>query len=96
MNSIIDNLHLKLSKEESNEIKQKIKVVVENKRNEIANSMNKKILIGMSSNEVENAIGFPDIKDFLKKGNRAYELWTYQSRNKRIYFEESLVVKVEQ
>lgn len=95
LNSIIDDLHLKLSKEESIEIKERIKAVVENKKNEIANSINKKILIGMSSNEVENAIGVPNIKDSLKQGNRAYELWTYTSRNKRIYFEENLVIKVE-
>ena len=57
----------------------------------------KKILIGMSSNEVEDAIGLPIIKDTINKGNRIYELWTYNNRPNlsRVYLEENLVIKVE-
>ena len=48
----------------------------------------------MSSNEVENAICLPALKDMIKKGDRIYELWTYKNL-KRIYFEDNLVIKVE-
>ena len=97
LSPIIDDLYSKLSIEESMEIKEKIKNIVENKKKEIVNSLNKKILIGMSSNEVENAIGLPIIKDTINKGNRIYELWTYNNRPNlsRIYLEENLVIKVE-
>ena len=79
-------------------IKKTIKAIVSNKKAEIENSKNKKILIGMSSNEVETLIGEPDIKDKIYKGNRLYELWTYSAdkKLKKIYFEENLVIKVEQ
>ena len=51
----------------------------------------------MSSNEVEYAIGKPIVKDIVEIGNRIYELWTYEYKNKmkRIYFENNLVIKVE-
>ena len=67
------------------------------KKTEINNALNKKILIGMSSNEVEEAIGLPFIKDVINQGNRLYELWTYNNRPNltRVYFEENLVIKVE-
>ncbi len=97
LNPIINELYSKLSIEDSAKIKQKIENIVENKKKEIENSLNKKILIGMSSNEVENAIGLPIIKDTINQGNRIYELWTYNNRPNltRVYFEESLVIKVE-
>ena len=86
-----------LSIEESAEIKQKIEAIVEDKKQEIKNSLNKKILIGMSSNEVENVIGLPIVKDTISQGSKIYELWTYNNRPNlsRVYFEESLVIKVE-
>jgi len=96
LNLIIDNLYSKLSSEESKKIKDKIKDIVDNKKREIEN-FNKKILLGMSSNEVKNAIGMPDIKDTINKSDRVYELWSYTNRSniKRVYFEENLVIKVE-
>ena len=97
LDTIIDELYFMLSMEESLEIKQKIESLVENKKEEIENSLHKKILIGMSSNEVENAIGLPIIKDTISQGDRVYELWTYNNRPNltRVYFEENLVIKVE-
>ena len=73
-----------------------IKNIVENKLAEIEN-LNKKILVGMSANEVKNAIGLPNIKDNIEKGDRSYQLWTYNNNTKvtKIYFEENLVIKVE-
>jgi len=97
LNPIIEELHSKLSIEESAKIKQKIKKIVENKKKEIENSLNKKILIGMSANEVETSIGRPITVDTIDKGDRIYELWTYNNRPNltRVYFEENLVIKVE-
>ena len=74
-----------------------IENIVQKKKNEIKNSINKKILIGMSANEVENAIGLPNLKDVIEQGNRTYQLWTYKypDKLKRIYLENDLVIKVE-
>ena len=92
---VINELYSKLSSEESNIIKSKIENIVKNKLNEIEN-LNKKILIGMSANEVKNAIGPPIIKDDIEQGGRNYQLWTYNNNNiTRIYFEENLVIKIE-
>ena len=98
LNPVIDELYSKLSLEESIMIKKTIGDIVSNKKEEIENSKNKKILLGMSSNEVETLIGLPNIKDEINKGDRLYELWTYNTttRLKKIYFEENLVIKVEQ
>ena len=94
---IIEELYSKLSLEESNKTKEKIESIVNAKKIEIENALNKKILLGMSSNEVENSIGKPFIKDTIDKGDRIYELWTYKNRPNltRVYFEENLVIKVE-
>ena len=69
----------------------------EKKKLEIKNSIHKKILIGMSANEVMDILGNPTIKDVMEKGERKYELWTYKYPNKikKIYLEDNFVVKVE-
>ena len=97
MDPVIDNLYLQLSSEEAVRVKGRISDIVNMKKAEIENALNKKILIGMSSNEVEEAIGLPFIKDAIEQGDRTYELWTYNNRPNltRVYFEENLVVKVE-
>ena len=97
LTKIIEELYAKLTKEEAIKIKRKIKNIVEEKKIELENSINKKILIGMSSAEVEDAIGAPIIKDTINKGERIYELWTYNNHPSlnRVYFEENLVIKVE-
>ena len=94
---IINDLYEKITDTETKLIKEKIKNIVQNKKNELENSFNKKILIGMSSNEVINSIGEPTLKDIMEKGGRQYELWTYQNskKQKKIYFENNLVIKVE-
>jgi len=97
LEELIDDLYTKLSIEESMQIKQNIQTVVQEKKEEIENSFNKKILIGMSIDDVENALGLPNLKDIIEKGGRKYELWTYKypEKIKRIYFENNLVIKVE-
>jgi len=97
LEELIDDLYTKLSMEESIQIKQNIQAVVQEKRKEIENSINKKILIGMSIDDVENSLGLPNLKDIIEKGGRKYELWTYKypEKIKRIYFENNLVIKVE-
>ena len=97
LDPVIDNLYSQLSSEEAVRVKERISDIVNMKKTEIENALNKKILIGMSSNEVEEAIGLPFIKDSIEQGDRTYELWTYNNRPNltRVYFEENLVVKVE-
>ena len=97
LNPLIQDIYSRLSLDESIMIKQQIETIVQQKKNEIKNSLNKKILIGMSANEVENAIGLPNLKDVIEQGNRTYQLWTYQypSKLRRIYLENDLVIKVE-
>ncbi len=94
---IIDDLYSKMTIEESKKIKENIKNIVEEKKTEIDNILNTKILIGMSSNEVQNRIGKPTLRDIIEKGNRIYELWTYEypENKQRIYFENNLVIKIE-
>jgi len=93
---LINKLYNEISLEESKKIKENIKNIVDEKKNDLAKT-NKKILVGMSLNEVQNAIGNPTIKDTIEKGNRTYELWTYKYKEnlKRIYFENNFVIKVE-
>ena len=97
LSDLIDKIYTKLTKKEAEEIKRKIKKVVEKKKLEIKNSIHKKILIGMSANEVMDILGNPTIKDAMEKGERKYELWTYKYPNKikKIYLEDNFVVKVE-
>ncbi len=94
---LIDDIYSRLSLDESTRIKQQIENIVEKKKEEIRNSSNKKILIGMSAEEVKNAIGLPNLKDVIEQGNRTYQLWTYKypEKIKRIYLENDLVIKVE-
>ena len=94
---LINDIYSRLSLDESIRIKEQVGNIIEKKKQEIKNSSNKKILIGMSAEEVKNAIGLPNIKDVIEKGNRKYELWTYKypEKLKRIYFENDLVIKVE-
>ena len=51
----------------------------------------------MSANEVENAIGLPVMRDIIEESGYKYELWTYKypQKIKQIYFENSLVIKVD-
>ena len=97
LDPLINDIYSRLSLDESVRIKEQVESIVEKKKQAIKNSTNKKILIGMSAEEVKNAIGLPNIKDVIEQGNRKYELWTYKypEKLKRIYFENDLVIKVE-
>lgn len=97
LNPIINDLYSKLSLNESQQIKQQIESIVQKKQQELNETIHKKILIGMSANEVENAIGLPVMRDIIEEGGYKYELWTYEypQKIKQIYFENSLVIKVD-
>ena len=59
--------------------------------------MNHELELGMTKDEVLELIDKPDMEDRSIRGERLFEMWTYNNKSniKRLFFENNFLIKVE-